>query len=98
MKYKDLDAVFDHVNNVFKEVDKTFKTMEEVLDKAYKQKMPEIKYPWKKWFAWRPVKVKGKTKWLCNVYRQQIPKDYATYDDWTRYKYGDIFDVLKDAN
>lgn len=53
--------------------------------------------PWKKWFAWRPVKVKGKHVWMKTVYRKEIPKTYATYDDWTRYEYGDMFDVLKDA-
>lgn len=54
------------------------------------------KEPWVKWFAWRPVKVNGKITWLKKIYRQEIPKTYATYDDWTRYNYGTIFDVLKD--
>jgi len=52
--------------------------------------------PWRKWFAWRPVTVKGKRCWMQFVYRKPIPKDYVTYDDWTRYEYGDLFDVLKD--
>lgn len=51
--------------------------------------------PWKKWFAWRPVKIKNKIVWLKIVYRREIPKTYSTYDDWTRYEYGNIFDVLK---
>lgn len=97
MNKKEIDAYFDHVNQIFKEVDKTFKTMEEVMDKAYKEKMAEFRYPWKKWFAWRPVKVKGKVKWMRNVYRRPIPKTYASFDEWTHYEYGDIFDVLKDA-
>lgn len=50
---------------------------------------------WKKWFAWRPVKVKGRWNWLKTVYRREKRKTYSTQDDWTAYQYGDIFDVLK---
>ena len=52
--------------------------------------------PWKKWFAWRPVKVNGKTVWLEYVYRRMI-NGYVDFDDWTRYEYGTIFDVIKTA-
>ena len=55
-----------------------------------------IIYSWKKWFAWRPVKVKGDWKWLTYVLRKPIPKTYVNYDDWQYYEYGDIFDVLRD--
>ena len=92
---KQMDAVFDQMDQVFKEVDKTFKTVEQVMDEKFRQSMSEKKYPWKKWFAWRPVKVKGHIKWMRNVYRREIPKTYVDYDDWTRYEYGTIFDVLK---
>jgi len=51
--------------------------------------------PWHKWFAWRPVKVHGKRVWLRNVYRRCI-NTYVDYDDWSRYEYGTLFDVLKD--
>jgi hypothetical protein len=45
--------------------------------------------PWKQWFAWYPVKVHGKSKWLEKVYRRRI--------DWpTKYEYGNIFDLLKE--
>jgi len=52
--------------------------------------------PWKEWFAWRPVKIKGKRIWLKKVYRRCI-NTYVDMEDWTRYEYGDIFDVLKEA-
>ena len=44
--------------------------------------------------AWYPVKVYDEWKWLTKVYRREIPKSYVNYDDWTRYEYGTIFDVL----
>lgn len=50
--------------------------------------------PWKKWFAWRPVKVNGKRVWLKKIYRRCI-NTYVDHDDWKRYEYGTVFDVLK---
>lgn len=50
--------------------------------------------PWKPWFAWRPVKVKGQTIWLEHIYRRSI-NTYVDMDDWTRYEYGTLFDVIK---
>ena len=49
--------------------------------------------PWKKWFAWCPVKVHGKRVWLTTVYRRNI-NTYVDMDNWNRYEYGTIFDVL----
>ena len=49
---------------------------------------------WTRWFAWRPVKVHGRRRWLTMVYRREIPFTYATMDDWRQYEYGTIFDVL----
>ena len=49
--------------------------------------------PWQEWFAWRPVKVQGKCVWLKRVYRRCI-NTYVDFDDWKRYEYGNIFDVL----
>jgi hypothetical protein len=51
--------------------------------------------PWEQWFAWRPVKVHGKRTWLKTVYRRII-NTYVDMDDWARYEYGTIFDVLTD--
>lgn len=51
--------------------------------------------PWKKWFAWHPIKVHGKRTWLKTVYRRKI-NTYVDMDDWARYEYGTIFDVLTD--
>ncbi len=51
--------------------------------------------PWKPWFAWRPVKIHGKRIWLKTVYRRCI-NTYVDHDDWERYEYGNLFDVLKD--
>lgn len=93
---KDIDKVFNDMNMVFNDMDKVFKHMEKVMETVEIQTGSKDE-PWHKWFAWRPVKVKGKTKWMRFVYRKAIPKTYVTYDDWTRYEYGDLFDVLKDA-
>ncbi len=51
---------------------------------------------WKSWFAWRPVKVHGKRIWLKTIYRRCI-NTYVDYDDWKRYEYGNVFDIIKDA-
>jgi hypothetical protein len=50
--------------------------------------------PWKKWFAWYPVKIKGKRVWLQTVYRRSI-NSYVDYDNWIRYEYATLFDVIK---
>jgi hypothetical protein len=52
-----------------------------------------IKLPWHKWFAWYPVRVHGKYTWLKIVYRRSI-HSYADLDDWQRYEYGTLFDVI----
>lgn len=52
-----------------------------------------IKLPWKKWFAWYPVKVHGKRVWLDIIYRRSIIS-YVDMDDWTHYEYGTLFDVI----
>ena len=52
--------------------------------------------PWEKWFAWHPVKIHGKRTWLKTIYRRKT-NTYVDYDNWAKYDYGTIFDVLKDA-
>ncbi len=96
---KDIDAVFNQMDQVFKEVDKTFKTMEQVMDDAFKGQVARKREvgPWKEWYAWRPVKVKDKRVWLKKVYRRVI-NTYVDQEDWTRYEYGTIFDVLKEES
>lgn len=54
-----------------------------------------ITLPWEKWFAWYPVKVQGKRTWLRTVYRRSV-HSYVDMDDWTKYEYGTIFDILKE--
>ena len=54
-----------------------------------------IIHPWQQWFAWRPVKIHGKRIWLKTVYRRCI-NTYVDYDDWERWEYGDVFDMLKE--
>ena len=49
---------------------------------------------WEEWFAWRPVKVKGKRVWLKKVFRRCI-NTYVDHDDWKRYEYGTAFDVIR---
>jgi hypothetical protein len=53
-----------------------------------------IRLPWEKWFAWRPVKIHGRYVWFRTVYRRCI-NSYVDMDDWSRYEYGTIFDVIK---
>ena len=50
--------------------------------------------PWNIWFAWRPVKIHGRRKWLTSVYRRCIVC-YQDMDKWHYYEYGTIFDVMK---
>jgi hypothetical protein len=53
-----------------------------------------ISSPWKPWFAWRPVKtVSGKKIWFEVIYRRCI-NTYVDMDNWTRYEYGTLFDIL----
>jgi hypothetical protein len=51
--------------------------------------------PWKKWFSWYPVKVHNNRVWLKTVYRRKI-NTYVDMDDWARYEYGTVFDILTD--
>lgn len=87
--FKKVDADMDHV---FKRMDKIFEEMENITNVARKREVGR----WKEWYAWRPVKIKGKSIWLKKVYRRSI-NTYVDHDNWTRYEYGDIFDVLKEA-
>ena len=99
---KDYDQVFKEMDNVFKEMDKVFKHVEKSMESM--NRMMGSNYvarkmtlgPWKPWFAWRPVKFKGKRVWLKKIYRRTV-NTYVDMDDWSRYEYGDIFDVIKDA-
>jgi len=50
--------------------------------------------PWQQWFAWRPVKIKGERVWLEKICRRKI-NTYVDHDDWARYEYGTLFDVLR---
>jgi Fe-S cluster biosynthesis and repair protein YggX len=53
-----------------------------------------VKGAWNKWFAWRPVKIHGNRVWFKTVYRRQVIT-YVDMDDWARYEYGTVFDILK---
>lgn len=57
---------------------------------------PHLKHKWQPWFAWRPVRLTytGKRIWLERIYRRAQYKTYATYDDWQRWEYGTLLDVL----
>lgn len=86
--FKKVDADMDHI---FKRMDKIFEDMERVTGVT---KTKEVSM-WKPWFAWRPVTIKGKRIWLKKVYRRKT-NTYVNYDDWARYEYGDIFDIIKE--
>lgn len=54
--------------------------------------------PWKDWYAWYPVKIKGKWVWLKTVYRKYNWAKSTSFPFGDEYDYGDIFDVLGDGN
>ncbi len=97
--FKDMNRVFEQMDNVFKKVDndmdRVFKQMEKVMEQAEAQ-MEAKPEPWQKWFAWHPVTIKGKKRWMKSVYRRTKLKfgDQRLIHEW---EYGDMFDVLKEA-
>lgn len=97
MKHE-FDKVFQDMDKVFQEIDKVFKQVDKIMDDVpYGTVARKVEtMPWKPWFAWRPVKIKGKRVWLKKVYRRCI-NTYVDMEDWNRYEYGDMFDVLKEA-
>ena len=51
--------------------------------------------PWSPWFAWKPVDTVGnKRVWFKKIYRRVV-NTYVDFDDWKRYEYGTMFDVIK---
>jgi hypothetical protein len=50
---------------------------------------------WELWFAWYPVQVNGEFVWGKRIYRRNI-NTYVDMEDWSRYEYGNIFDILKE--
>jgi hypothetical protein len=55
----------------------------------------EDKGPWKSFYAWRPIKLHGEWVWFEWVFRRKI-NTYVDYDNWDRYEYGNIFDIIKE--
>jgi hypothetical protein len=49
---------------------------------------------WQPWFAWHPVRLGRQWVWLKRIYRQQL-NTYVDHDDWARYRYGTVLDILK---
>lgn len=83
---------------MFKDIDPKwlkgyFKKMEE-SNEEYIPRKTELGV-WQEWYAWRPVKMKGKYVWLKKIYRRCI-NTYVDHDDWKRYEYGTAFDVIRD--
>lgn len=103
----DLNKVFKDMDKVFKDTERVFKQVDSDMDKIFKdmdQIFKDIKNvarktevgPWKSWFAWRPVTIKSKRVWMKKVYRRKI-NTYVDHDNWARYEYGDIFDIIKET-
>ena len=65
----------------------------EEINEGYVPRRTELG-AWQEWYAWRPVKMKGKYVWLKKIYRRCI-NTYVDHDDWKRYDYGTAFDVIK---
>lgn len=102
--FKDIDQIFkatekifektnSDMDRVFKDMDRVFKEVDKQMSNVYRKQEAG---PWKEWFAWRPVKLHGKRVWFKKVYRRKI-NTYVDHDNWARYEYGNVFDVLKDA-
>lgn len=97
MYKQDLDRVFKDMDQIFKEVDKVFKQADKRMEDAFETLLNDAKpEPWEKWFAWHPVTIKGKRRWMKTVYRRTKLKfgDQRLIREW---EYGDMFDVLKEA-
>jgi hypothetical protein len=54
-----------------------------------------FKHPWKPVFAWMPVEINGKYKWLTKVWRRQIEVYGDQKNQPPRYRYGTLFDVIR---
>ena len=49
---------------------------------------------WEPWFAWHPVRVNGRVRWLRKVYRRAVSGlDYPW--EYPRWHYGTAFDVIR---
>ncbi len=96
MRYEKFNDVFNDMDKAFKDMDKVFKQMEKHVEEAMMSATEAKPEPWEKWFAWHPVTIKGKRRWMKNVYRRTKLKygDQRLIHEW---EYGDIFDVLKEA-
>lgn len=94
---KDRDEYFKEMAEIFTEMDKVFKQVDTIVSQAQTRFVPRKTEtgPWQSWFAWRPVTVKGQRVWFKTVYRRCI-NTYVDFDNWKRYEYGDIFDLIKD--
>lgn len=75
-----------------KELRRLRKRMDDFIDQVIPRKTEVGE--WEEWFAWHPVKLHGKRVWLKKVYRRCI-NTYFDHDDWKRYDYGTLLDVLK---
>ena len=63
---------------------------------SYSPSSPAPEEPWEQWFAWRPVEIHGKRKWLTKVWRKRV----WFYGDQRiqhpyNYIYGTLFDVIR---
>ena len=98
MKYKDYNRdLFVEVQKVFDESEKVFKRIHRIMDEVQQGPATDAEpEPWQKWFAWHPVKIKGKRRWMTTVYRRHTLK-IESYGMSLGWEYGDMFDVLKEA-
>lgn len=57
------------------------------------------KRPWVKWWAWYPVQdIHGHWHWAHSLYRKvhNVQPNRTQFDNWNRYVYGTLLDVLRD--
>jgi hypothetical protein len=87
------DNLFKQIDSVFEEADKIFKEVDDMVKHSFVARKIEAG-PWKPWFAWHPVTIHGKRVWMEKVFRRCI-NTYVDYDNWKRYEYGTLFDVIK---
>mgnify|MGYP003705126351 CR=1 FL=1 len=94
MKIKSKHGVFDHNTRTFRQIGKTFKTLEVVMDEIQVQWEGGAEGPWRPEFAWRPRIIKGKFYWLKTIYKRE--RNVVVYPH-QGYEYGDAFDAIRDA-
>ena len=52
---------------------------------------------WEQWFAWHPVKIKGRIVWCKTIYRRRVRRYGGDTEQWSIWEYSTLFDILQDT-